>query len=423
MAGAYARDGDGAVRPLVAGPAGGALPPEPSRSRPAGCARSRGQPGARTRADFPRRGSILAKTPQCSVLPSEKSSQADRAVVDRRRAQPPVLNYASLFPGNLARRVAAISRPRLSPDEHYPSEPRRSVQGWIRLMNKRFVAAQQSAAKRASISCASSARTISKTSRVPSSGPPSRTKPSLCSAFMKSACASQPSWPSRGRASFQVGPRERVTAKSPAMGVWPPDAETRLRDSRMERTDHPWGPMRLVRYNRASMINAKKDSWTSHRRAIREIAIFGLSSGVLITALMLGENRLLGVRHSSEIYALLVAVVFAGVGIWVGLTLIGRKAPIVQEVAMPADPFRPDDERLSELKITPRELEILGLIAEGLSTREIADRLFVSESTVKTHSNRLFEKLGAKRRTQAVQLGKAARLIPYLDSPERSIFA
>jgi len=170
--------------------------------------------------------------------------------------------------------------------------------------------------------------------------------------------------------------------------------------------------MRLVRYNRASMINAKKDSWTSHRRAIREIAIFGLSSGVLITALMLGENRLLGVRHSSEIYALLVAVVFAGVGIWVGLTLIGRKAPIVQEVAMPADPFRPDDERLSELKITPRELEILGLIAEGLSTREIADRLFVSESTVKTHSSRLFEKLGAKRRTQAVQLGKAARLIP-----------
>lgn len=166
------------------------------------------------------------------------------------------------------------------------------------------------------------------------------------------------------------------------------------------------------RYNRTSMINAKKGSWASHRRAIREIAIFGLSSGVLITALMLGENRLLGVRHSSEIYALLVAVVFAGVGIWVGPTLIDRKAPIVQHVAMPADRFRPDDERLSKLKITPRELEILGLIAEGLSTREIADRLFVSESTVKTHSSRLFDKLGAKRRTQAVQLGKAARLIP-----------
>lgn len=161
------------------------------------------------------------------------------------------------------------------------------------------------------------------------------------------------------------------------------------------------------------MANERKSSWTSHRRGIWEIAVFGLCSGVLITALMLAENRLLGVAHSSEIYALLVAVVFAGVGIWLGLTLIRRKATIAQDVAMTAaGPFRPDKERVSELKITPRELEILGLIAEGFSTREIAHKLYVSESTVKTHSSRLFEKLGAKRRTQAVQLAKAARLIP-----------
>ena len=67
---------------------------------------------------------------------------------------------------------------------------------------------------------------------------------------------------------------------------------------------------------------------------------------------------------------------------------------------------------MAELTITPRELEILGLIAAGLSNREIAERLFVSENTVKTHSSRLFDKLGAKRRTQAVQFGKEARLIP-----------
>jgi len=71
-----------------------------------------------------------------------------------------------------------------------------------------------------------------------------------------------------------------------------------------------------------------------------------------------------------------------------------------------------DETKLKELGITPREFEILGLIAQGLSNREIADRLFVSENTVKTHSSRLFDKLGAKRRTQAVQLGKAAGLIP-----------
>jgi two-component system, NarL family, response regulator LiaR len=169
----------------------------------------------------------------------------------------------------------------------------------------------------------------------------------------------------------------------------------------------------VIRYNRTSMASESKRGWSSHRRAIWEIAIFGLYSGVLITAMMLAENRLLGVAHSSEIYALLVAAVFAGVGIRLGLTFIGRKPTNGQDVAMPAvDPFRPDEERLTELKITPRELEILRLIAEGLSTREIADKLFVSDSTVKTHSSRLFDKLGAKRRTQAVQLAKVARLIP-----------
>jgi ATP/maltotriose-dependent transcriptional regulator MalT len=67
---------------------------------------------------------------------------------------------------------------------------------------------------------------------------------------------------------------------------------------------------------------------------------------------------------------------------------------------------------LRELAVTPRELEILDLIANGMSNREIAEKLFVSENTVKTHSSRLFDKLGAKRRTQAVQLGKEFGLIP-----------
>jgi ATP/maltotriose-dependent transcriptional regulator MalT len=67
---------------------------------------------------------------------------------------------------------------------------------------------------------------------------------------------------------------------------------------------------------------------------------------------------------------------------------------------------------VAELGITARELEVLGLIAEGLSNREIAGRLFVSENTVKTHSARLFDKISAKRRTQAVQRGKELRLIP-----------
>ena len=86
---------------------------------------------------------------------------------------------------------------------------------------------------------------------------------------------------------------------------------------------------------------------------------------------------------------------------------------IVKEIQVQAaGPFAADETRVSQLGITARELEILGLIATGLSNREIASRLFVSENTVKTHSSRLFDKLGAKRRTQAVQIGKTTRLIP-----------
>ena len=73
--------------------------------------------------------------------------------------------------------------------------------------------------------------------------------------------------------------------------------------------------------------------------------------------------------------------------------------------------LNPDPAKRTALSITPRELEILELIAAGLSNREIAERISVSENTVKTHSSRLFEKLSARRRTQAVQIGKELGLL------------
>ena len=150
------------------------------------------------------------------------------------------------------------------------------------------------------------------------------------------------------------------------------------------------------------------------RRAVRDIVLYGLCGGLLIVVLKLTEFRFLVIEHSVEIYGALVAALFAGLGMWLGQTLTRKKsAVIIQEVAVPAGgPFVVNEARVKELGITRRELEILGLIAGGLSNREIAERLFVSENTVKTHSSRLFEKLGAKRRTQAVQLGKATLLIP-----------
>ena len=139
---------------------------------------------------------------------------------------------------------------------------------------------------------------------------------------------------------------------------------------------------------------------------VRDILIYGLAGGVLVAALKIAEYRFLVVDPSTGLYGALIAVLFAALGIWLGRTLhAGTPAPAATPAA--ADPARARD-----FSITPRELEILGLIADGLSNREIAARLFVSENTVKTHSSRLFDKLGAKRRTQAVQIGKAERLIP-----------
>jgi DNA-binding NarL/FixJ family response regulator len=153
---------------------------------------------------------------------------------------------------------------------------------------------------------------------------------------------------------------------------------------------------------------------SSRRRAVRDILLYGVCGGVLIAVLKLAEYRFLVVEHSVELYVALVAALFSGLGIWLGLSLTRKKSTmIIKELrGEAADPFVADEARVSQLGITARELEILGLIAIGLSNREIAGRLFVSENTVKTHSSRLFDKLGAKRRTQAVQLGKTARLIP-----------
>lgn len=134
----------------------------------------------------------------------------------------------------------------------------------------------------------------------------------------------------------------------------------------------------------------------------------------MIAALRLIEYRFLIIGHSLEIYGGLVALIFAGVGLWLGLKLTRKEeVVVVREVPVPATTtFILNERKQEELGITKRELEILSLIASGLSNREIAEKLFVSENTVKTHSSRLFEKMNAKRRTQAVQIGKEVGLIP-----------
>jgi NarL family two-component system response regulator LiaR len=157
----------------------------------------------------------------------------------------------------------------------------------------------------------------------------------------------------------------------------------------------------------------------------RHVLIFGLVGGLLIATLQYTEYRFVIIEHSVELYSALVAILFAAFGIWLGLRITRRgetvsretirETVVVKEVLVPAQapaPFAPNTARQQTLGITARELEILALVARGLSNREIATQLFVSENTVKTHCARTFDKLGAARRTQAVQRGKELGLLP-----------
>lgn len=137
---------------------------------------------------------------------------------------------------------------------------------------------------------------------------------------------------------------------------------------------------------------------------LRQVLLWGATGGILTALLKLVEYKHFVHEYPTEIYGGIVALIFTGVGIWVGLRLTRPKQVPV--------PIAYDEARIRESGLTPREHEVLTLIAEGLSNREIGERLFVSENTVKTHSARLFDKLQVNRRLQAVRRAKDLGLIP-----------
>jgi DNA-binding CsgD family transcriptional regulator len=153
----------------------------------------------------------------------------------------------------------------------------------------------------------------------------------------------------------------------------------------------------------------------------KQVLIFGLVGGVLVTLLQWTEFHFVVLEHSIAIYGVLIAILFAGAGIWLGTRLLAPRERIVDriqerivEVAVPAapTPVAADHTVRERLGITAREMEVLELVARGLSNREIGETLFVSENTVKTHCSRAFDKLGARRRTEAVQRSKELGLFP-----------
>lgn len=140
----------------------------------------------------------------------------------------------------------------------------------------------------------------------------------------------------------------------------------------------------------------------------RTIIIYGVAMAVLLGLLKVVEYQYFVRDIPLEFYIGAVAVMFTGLGIWAGLRLTRPKLVEVQVNA----PFERDDQAVKKLGISKREFEVLELIAAGLSNQEIADRLFVSTSTVKSHVSNVLAKLDASRRTEAIARAKQLRIIP-----------
>jgi two-component system, NarL family, response regulator LiaR len=138
----------------------------------------------------------------------------------------------------------------------------------------------------------------------------------------------------------------------------------------------------------------------------KSIILYGVAMAVLLGILKFAEYRFFVRDLSLELYLGVVAVLFVSLGVWAG-----RRLTRVKVISPPSE-FKCDEAELKRLGITKREYEVLGLIAQGLSNKEIADRLFVSTSTIKTHTSNLFLKLEASRRTQALQKAKELQIIP-----------
>ena len=149
--------------------------------------------------------------------------------------------------------------------------------------------------------------------------------------------------------------------------------------------------------------------------------VYSISLAFLLFLLKWLELRFIIFDHSFEIYIGFIAVIFTALGIWLALKLSKPKPGsyrvetivVEKEVYVTRnEKFVLDTSLVSQLELSKREMEILGLLAKGHSNQEIAAKLFISLSTVKTHLQNLFEKLDVKRRIQAVEKAKRLNLIP-----------
>jgi NarL family two-component system response regulator LiaR len=146
---------------------------------------------------------------------------------------------------------------------------------------------------------------------------------------------------------------------------------------------------------------------------LRYLALYSFCMALLAFTLKWMQWKFFITDNSVEIYVGLIAVLFTALGIWISHQLTGKKVKVVvMEKETPATPFELNQQELVKLNLTSREYEVLQLMAQGRSNQEIAESLFLSVSTVKTHASNLFIKMEVKRRTQAIEKAKRLGITP-----------
>jgi len=142
--------------------------------------------------------------------------------------------------------------------------------------------------------------------------------------------------------------------------------------------------------------------------------LYGLSLAALLLLLKWLEWHFVIINNAFEFYAGSIAVIFTGLGIWLALKLMKPKVKtvVVEKEIFTGPGFVLNEHELNNLRLSTREMEVLQLMADGLSNQQIAERLFVSLNTIKTHTSNLFLKMEVERRTQAIEKAKRLSLIP-----------
>jgi len=169
-------------------------------------------------------------------------------------------------------------------------------------------------------------------------------------------------------------------------------------------------------YSQTFSIFESKLAMLSDLKKYKSTILYGISLAFLLLLIKWLEYQFVIINHTLEIYIGAIAIIFTVLGIWLSKKLTNPKTiivekEIVREIIIDTTEFIQDKTVLENLNISKRELEVLDLMSKGMSNQEIADELFVSVPTIKTHSSKLFEKLEVSRRTQAVEKAKRLRII------------